>query len=215
MDIKEMKENGTIDYYLDLKKYINEFVNNNYPLSQEDLRSILKNAPTENVIQRQETHRILNEAMEKILTNVADKNAQIINGANEGIYTEFSTNDFKQEIFQMKQEMLEKLWEAQHREEMQYGEGEQTTEQENSFQEQSDVVEEQEGQVYSQESENEQAQAELTGEQLVEEVVEQSEEIEIRADEINEVNREINQAERDFVQQQQQPQQDIGMSIGE
>ena len=46
MDIKEMEENGTIDYYLDLKKYINEFVNKNYPLSQEDLRSILENTPT-------------------------------------------------------------------------------------------------------------------------------------------------------------------------
>ena len=211
MDIKEMEENGTIDYYLDLKKYINEFVNKNYPLSQEDLRSILENTPTENVVQRQETHRILNEAMEEVLTNVADRNAQIINGANEGNYTEFSTNDFKQEIFQMKQEMLEKLWEAQHREEqMQYGEGEQTTELQNSFEEQSAVVEEQ---VYTQESEN--AQTEQTGEQLVEEVVEQSEEIEIRADEISEINREINQAERDFVQQQQQPQQDMGMSIGE
>ena len=115
MDIKEMEENGTIDYYLDLKKYINEFVNKNYPLSQEDLRSILENTPTENVVQRQETHRILNEAMEEVLTNVADRNAQIINGANEGIYTEFSMNDFKQEIFQMKQEMLEKLWEATQR----------------------------------------------------------------------------------------------------
>ena len=210
MDIKEMEENGTIDYYLDLKKYINEFVNKNYPLSQEDLRSILENTPTENVVQRQETHRILNEAMEEVLTNVADRNAQIINGANEGIYTEFSMNDFKQEIFQMKQEMLEKLWEAQHREEqVQYEEGEQTTEQQNSFEEQSDVVEEQ---VYAQESEN--AQAEQTGEQLIEEVVEQSEEIEIRADEISEVNREINQAERDFIQEQQ-PQQDLGKSIGE
>lgn len=210
MDIKEMEENGTIDYYLDLKKYINEFVNKNYPLSQEDLRSILENTPTENVVQRQETHRILNEAMEEVLTNVADRNAQIINGANEGNYTEFSINDFKQEIFQMKQEMLEKLWEAQHREEqVQYEEGEQTTEQQNSFEEQSDVVEEQ---VYAQESEN--AQAEQTGEQLIEEVVEQSEEIEIRADEISQINREINQAERNFVQQQQ-PQQDMGMSIGE
>ena len=64
----------------------------------------------------------------------------------------------------MKQEMLEKLWGAQHQEEqMQHEEGEQTTE------EQSDVVEEQ---VYAQESENAQ------GEQLIEDVVEQSQKIE-------------------------------------
>ena len=204
MDIKEMEENGTIDYYLDLKKYINEFVNKNYPLSQDDLRSILQDNPTDNVLKRQETHDILNGAMQEVLKNVAGRNAEIVNRANEGNYTEFSTLDFEQEIFQMKQEMLEKLWEVQHREEqMEYGEGEQTTEQENSF-------EEQDGQVYPQESENAEA-----GEQLVEEVVEQSEEIEIRADEISEVNREINQVERDFMQEQQQPQQDMGMSIGE
>lgn len=214
MNIKEMEENGTIDYYLDLKEYIKEFVNNNYPLSQEDFLSILENNPTDNVIQRKETDRILNEAMEEVLTNVADRNAQIISGANEGIYTEFSTNDFKQEIFQLKQKMLKKLWEERHREEqMQYEESEQTSEQEYSFEKQSDVVEEQEGQVYEQESGN--AQAEQTGEQLVEEVVKQSEEVEIRADEISEANREINQVERDFIQEQQQPQQDIGMSIGE
>ena len=127
MDIKEMKENGTIDYYLDLKKYIEEFVNRNYPLSKEDFRSILKDVPTENVIQRQETLRILNEAMKDVLTKVADRNEKMINRANEGIYTEFSTNDFKQEIFQMKQEMLEKLWEAQHKEEQ--AQAEQTGEQ--------------------------------------------------------------------------------------
>lgn len=127
MDIKEMKENGTIDYYLDLKKYIEEFVNRNYPLSKEDFCSILKDVPTENVIQRQETLRILNEAMKEVLTKVADRNEKMINRANEGIYTEFSTNDFKQEIFQMKQEMLEKLWEAQHKEEQ--AQAEQTGEQ--------------------------------------------------------------------------------------
>ena len=171
MNIKEIEENGTIDYYLELKKYIDEFVNRNYPLSQDDFRSILKNTPSENVVQRQETYRILNEAMEEALTNVEGRNAQIINGANEGNYTEFSINDLRQEIFQIKQEMLGKLWEAQHQEER-------------------------------------------TGGNLIEEVVDQSVESGIRADEISEANREINQAERDFIEQQQ-PDQDMGISIGE
>ncbi len=214
MNIKEMEENGTIDYYLELKNYINGFVNKNYPLSKDDLRSIMENAPTDKVIQRQEASKILNEAMEEALKNVADRNAQIINEANEGNYTEYSVDDFKQEIFDMKQEMLEKLWNAQHPEEqMQNEQVEQTTEQENSVEQSSDVTEEQEGQVYEQESEN--AQEEQQGEQLVNEVVEQSEEIGIRADEISEVNRDINQAQMDFIQGQQFPQQDMGMSIGE
>ena len=158
---------------------------------QDDLRSIIENNPNDNVVQRQEVHRILNEAMEEALINVADRNAQIINGANEGRYTPFSAQDVQNEIFQMKQEMLEKLWEAQHQEEQ----------------------DRQDGQVEAQESEN--ADVEQNGEQIVEDVVEQSKEIEIRADEISEVNREINQVERDFIQAEQQPQQDMGMSMGE
>ena len=31
MNVKEMEENGTIDYYLELKKYISQFINRNYP----------------------------------------------------------------------------------------------------------------------------------------------------------------------------------------
>lgn len=210
MDIKEMEENGTIDYYLELKKYINDFVNKNYPLSKEDFRSILENAPTDNVIQRQETHKILNDAMEEVLKNVENSNNQIINQAYNGNYTDFSVDEFKQEIFQMKQEMLEKLWNEQHPEEqMQYEQVEQTTEQEESFEEPTAVGEEQEY-----EHENEDIQTEQNEEQLVDDIVEQGEEIEIRADEISEANIEINQAERDFLQEQQ-IQQDIGMSIGE
>ena len=37
----------------------------------------------------------------------------------------------------------------------------------------------------------------------------------IEANEISEVNRDINQAQMDFIQGQQFPQQDMGMSIGE
>ena len=192
MNIREMEENGTIDYYLDLKKYIKDFINRNYPLSQEDLRSILENVPTDNVIQRQETYRILNEAMEEVLNNVADKNMQIINGASQGNYTEYSVQDYKKEIFEFQQKMLEKLWEEQHREEQMQFEEEQPTEQE-----------------------NENLQIEQTGEQLVDEVVEQSQEIAIRADEISEAHREINQAEKEFIQKNQQPKQNIEMSIGE
>lgn len=201
MNIREMEENGTIDYYLDLKKYINEFVNKNYPLSQEDLRSILADNPTDNVLKRQETHDILNNAMQEVLKNVANRNTEIINGANEGNYTEFSVQDFEQELFQMKQEMLEKLWEKQHEEEQMQYEEEQSAEQDRAFEEEKDVIT--------------QEQEETTGEQMVEEVVAQSEEIDIRTDEINELNREINQIERDYIQEQQQPQQDMGMSIGE
>lgn len=214
MDIKEMEENGTIDYYLILKKYIISFINNNYPLSQDDLRSIVENEPTKNVLQRQETYNILNEAMKECLKEVADRNNQIIMGANEGKYTPFTIDDFNKELFQIQQKMLEELWKAKNPEEkMLYEEGKQAADPDISLQEQFDKVEGQEEQLYTQESENEKAQVEHIGERLVEEVVEQSEKIGIGSNEISEVNGEINQTEKDFVQQQKH--QNMGTSIGE
>lgn len=217
MNIKEMEENGTIDYYLTLKKYIEKFVDKNHPLSQEDLRSILKNDPTDNVIQRQEVHKILNDAMEDALTDVANRNAQIINGANEGKYTDFSPQETKQEIFQIEQYMLERLWKAQHPEEQtleqnQALEQEQVPEQ-NQAPEQEQVPEQAPEQNQAPEKDQTQ-EHEQTGEELVKEVVEVSEESGIRAGEINQVNIEIKQVERDYRQVQLQ-QQDMGISIGE
>lgn len=110
--ILEMEENGTIDYYLEFKKYIGEFLNNNYPLSQEDLRSILQNNPTENVINRQETSRILNEAMTQVLEEIAEENIQMLNGDFSHI-----NESFQYRFSEKQQKMLQILWEKQRQEE--------------------------------------------------------------------------------------------------
>ena len=64
MNIEEMKENGTIDYFLTLKKWIYHFLDKNYPLSNDDLRSLVQDTPSENVKKRQETYEIMTQALE-------------------------------------------------------------------------------------------------------------------------------------------------------
>ena len=48
MDIKEMEESGVYDYYDKLNKWMNHFVNRNYPLSKEDLIALTNGETTEN-----------------------------------------------------------------------------------------------------------------------------------------------------------------------
>ena len=114
MNVKEMEENGTIDYYLELKKYISQFINKNYPLSQEDLRTIINDNPSDNVKKRNQVAAILNDSMEECLNKLAQRNAQMLDNANRGKITPFSVQNFEQEIFGIKQERMQKLWKAEH-----------------------------------------------------------------------------------------------------
>lgn len=270
--ITEMEENGTIDYYLEFKKYIRNFLDNNYPLSQEDLRSILQDRPTENAINRQETSRILNEAMGEILKEIAEENIQMLNGDISHV-----NESFQYRFFEKQQEMLKILWEKQHESEQEISEErpeaennpsstqiqeEQTiVEDENGLQEEQDISDTEQGyepqesqavsggesetaegqelsdggeKIYNdvQESvplqDNIQSQEALIssetkmetnarGQQLLDQVVEESKEIDVRTEEINDLNREIKQTERNYIQSQEKPQQDIEseVSIGE
>jgi len=114
MEISEMEENGSIDNYLELKNFIRQFIDNNYPLSQEDLRSIIEDRPTENVLKRRQTYDILKEALEIVLQKVVKRNTDIIEGAKKGEYTSFTTKELEQELLQQKREMLAILWEKQY-----------------------------------------------------------------------------------------------------
>lgn len=114
MDIEKMEQNGTSDYYLELKKYIQEFVDRNYPLSQDDMRSIVNDRPNENVQKRQRVSEILNEAMMEALKGVSEKNENLVNRANVEDLASYQLTDFQKEIFALKQQMLEVLWSKQH-----------------------------------------------------------------------------------------------------
>ena len=121
--LNEMKTNGTLDYYLDLTSYINQFITRNYPLSQEDFKSILEDKPTEHVQQRQQANEVLHRAMKEALDKIAAKNADTIDPSVENIQdvikllnsdTSDSMQSYKEELNNIIQYMLKKLWESQH-----------------------------------------------------------------------------------------------------
>lgn len=197
MDTKEMEETGVYDYYEALNKWVNYFVNRNYPLSIEDLRALSYEGTTENIINREKVFGILKSELENQLLKQQEINAKMLENMENGTYTSYNIDCLNNDIKKMQQEMLEKLWNEQHPEV-------ESSNSEKSFDNSSE----------DRETTNEN-QKDYSNNTLIDQVSEMSEEIDIRADEINEANVEINNIQRDFIQQQQLQSQDIGMSIGE
>lgn len=67
MDIKEMEESGVYDYFDELYKWMYHFVNDNYPLSKEDLIALTNGKTTENINKRNKVYDILKSELDKQL----------------------------------------------------------------------------------------------------------------------------------------------------
>ena len=197
MDTKEMEETGVYDYYEALNKWVNYFVNRNYPLSIEDFRALSYEGTTENIINREKVFGILKSELENQLLKQQEINAKMLENMENGTYTPYNIDCLNNDIKKMQQEMLEKLWNEKHPEV-------ESSNSEKSFDNSSE----------DRETTNEN-QKDYSNNTLIDQVSEMSEVIDIRADEINEANVEINNIQRDFIQQQQLQSQDIGMRIGE
>ena len=114
MDYKKMEENGTIDYYIELKKYIQYFLDRNYPLTKDDMKSLIEDSPSENAIKREQVQRVLTDSLNEILEEVALKNEKIIADAYQGKNTKYTIQDYRNDIEKYKQVMMEKLWNFNH-----------------------------------------------------------------------------------------------------
>ena len=112
MDVEKLEQQGTIDYWLELTTYIREFVDRNYPLTQKDLKSIVDDNPTDIVLRRNEVCNILKSAMQMALEKEALITKKIMEKAQNGEYTSYSLSVAQQVIFEMKQFMLQQLWDA-------------------------------------------------------------------------------------------------------
>jgi len=113
--IEQMEELGISDYYLALTQYINNFVNNNYPLSKEDMDAIINNRETENMKKRNVTSRVLRESMVNVLKIEAEENKQKLEDWNNGIYSPAITvEEQRQKTFDFVQLMLQDLWNYQN-----------------------------------------------------------------------------------------------------
>lgn len=194
-----MEETGVYDYYDALNRWINYFVNRNYPLTEDDFRAIAQGNTTENITNREKVVSILKNELENQLSKQQEINANMLKDMENGTYTPYDIDCLNRDIEKMQQEMLEKLWNEQHPE-IESSNPEQSVDIYSGNIEESNEIESEPQENYSDNS-------------LIDQVSEISEEMDIRADEISEANVEINNVERDFIQQQQLPQQD--MSIGE
>ncbi len=225
MDIKEMEESGVYDYYDKLNKWMNHFVNRNYPLSKEDLIALTNGETTENIINRNKVFDILKSELDKQLITQQGKNAEMLRQMEEDkIYTPYTIDDLNNDIEQMQQEMLEQLYNELHPQEQEYtgqtnleNEASVETESNQGMINQNDWKQENEeiyeGQTGEQGNEQEYTQS---SEEMINQVIEQSQELEIRSDEISTANMEINQAEQNYMlEQQMQENIDMGIGIGE
>lgn len=225
MDIKEMEESGVYDYYDKLNKWMNHFVNRNYPLSKEDLIALTNGETTENIINRNKVYDILKSELDKQLITQQGKNAEVLRQMEEDkIYTPYTIDDLNNDIEQMQQEMLEQLYNELHPQEQEYtvqtnleNEASVETESNQGMINQNDWEQENEeiyeGQTGEQGNEQEYTQS---SEEMINQVIEQSQELEIRSDEISTANMEINQAEQNYMlEQQMQENIDMGIGIGE
>ncbi len=225
MDIKEMEESGVYDYYDKLNKWMNHFVNRNYPLSKEDLIALTNGETTENIINRNKVYDILKSELDKQLITQQGKNAEMLRQMEEDkIYTPYTIDDLNNDIEQMQQEMLEQLYNELHPQEQEYTgqtnlENEASVETEsnqgminqNDWEQKNEEI--YEGQRGEQGNEQEYTQS---SEEMINQVIEQSQELEIRSDEISTANMEINQAEQNYMlEQQMQENIDMGIGIGE
>ena len=201
MDIKEIEETGLYDYYDALNRWINYFVNRNYPLTKDDIRAIAQDNTTENLANREKVSNILKKELENQLAKQQEINVSMLKDMENGIYTPYNIDCLNKDIEKMKQEMLEKLWNEQHPE-IESSNSEQALDESSADTEKTNKIESK-------------SQGDYSGNSLIDQVSELSEEMNIRVDEISKANLEINNVEKNFIQQQQLKQKDSGMSIGE
>ena len=101
-DIYLIKEYGLSGYYLDLKSFVREFVDNNYPLSVADNNAILNGVKTEKIIIRKYIRDLLNGIVEEVLQNEIEKRKNDINK----VYQFDSPSEQDKKLLELKKEVL-------------------------------------------------------------------------------------------------------------
>ncbi len=111
IDIKRMEELGIADYYLDLNKFIHNFINKNYPLDEEDIRALANDKETPNILTRKELSEVMNNKLSEILEYQAIKNQQFLKDLEQGKpVVAINIEQYKKEIFDYTQSLLEALY---------------------------------------------------------------------------------------------------------
>ena len=110
--IEEMEKLGIADYYLDLSKFLHNFINRNYPLTEEDIKALANNGKTLNITTRKELMTIMIDKLSSILEEQALINQKFLNDLESGKpVTPINIEQYKKEIFNYQQQLLETLYE--------------------------------------------------------------------------------------------------------
>ena len=110
--IEEMEKLGIADYYLDLSKFLHNFINRNYPLTEEDIKALANHGKTLNITTRKELMTIMNDKLSSILEEQALINQKFLNDLESGKpVTPINIEQYKKEIFNYQQQLLETLYE--------------------------------------------------------------------------------------------------------
>lgn len=111
MNIKQIEELGVADYYFDISKFIHNFINKNYPLTEFDMISMTNGKTTANIQYRKKVLELLSNELSIFLTQKIEENKNFIEKLNKGINVKAQTIDeYKKEIFEFEQLLLEVLW---------------------------------------------------------------------------------------------------------
>lgn len=108
MDLEKLKQLGAEDYYLDLKKYIMNFIDRNYPLTKEDMQQLLKGEDTFNSSKRREFFDVMSKELVNIINQIIKENEQFLNNSNS--LKPDSVEEYNRKLFNYKQQILEKLY---------------------------------------------------------------------------------------------------------
>lgn len=107
LNIEEMEELGIADYYLDLIRFINGFVDRNYPMTPEDMRAMVNDNTTSNLTERKEVMDVMKKDLNEILKHQAMLNVQFLNDLKEGKPVKAITiEDYNNQIFNYIQHIL-------------------------------------------------------------------------------------------------------------
>lgn len=111
INIEQMEELGIADYYLDISKFIHNFVNRNYPLTQKDMTAISIGETTENIQYRNDIFELLTNELSLFLTKKSEENLQFLEALKNGDNIKAQPlEEYKKEVFEFEQFLLEVLW---------------------------------------------------------------------------------------------------------
>ena len=101
-DVYLLKEYGLSGYYLDLKSFVREFVDTNYPLSVADNVAVLNGVKTERIVTRKNVRDLLNGIVEEVLLNEVNRRKEDVNK----LYQFDSPSEQDKKLLELKKEVL-------------------------------------------------------------------------------------------------------------